>query len=421
MTGPEIEPAVATQHTDSALDLAEQYAQHLVSLDVLATEGLPYGRHPQSLAHGAAGIALLHVERAARGLGSWSIAHRWIAAAATGEISSGKNAGAFHGAPGLAFVLRVAANARPGPEGHALKTLEHATDEVVRSRIAAATDRRRCGEPAQLAEFDTLRGLAGMGMILIHRDPGSDLVRELLACLVALARPVQDGDDLLPGWWTRTGPNGSPSERFPGGHANTGLAHGIAGPISLLSHAALYGICVEGQVEAIEVMCGWLDQWQQNGETGPWWPHWITRQELHSHSTSQAGPWRPSWCYGTAGVARAQQLAALALGDRERQAMAELALVAAISDPAQLAETKDASLCHGFAGLAHVATRAAADAVNPDIRKLTPDLLDRIATTAEAGPGRNPDLLNGLAGTALALYALASPAATSWDQVFAIG
>ena len=42
-----------------------------------------------------------------------------------------------------------------------------------------------------------------------------------------------------------------------------------------------------------------------------------------------------------------------------RRARVENALVAAFTNPAQLKATTDNSLCHGFAGLAHVAARAA--------------------------------------------------------------
>src|SRR5699024_1154281 len=74
------------------------------------------------------------------------------------------------------------------------------------------------------------------------------------------------------------------------------------------------------------------------------------------------GPPRPSWCYGTPGLARAQQLAGLALGDADRQRMAENALLACVADRTQLDRIRDASLCHGAAGLLHTAHRVARDA-----------------------------------------------------------
>ncbi len=139
---------------------------------------------------------------------------------------------------------------------------------------------------------------------------------------------------------------------------------------------------------------------------------------------------RPSLCYGAAGQARAQQLAALALGDTDRQLTAEQALVSALTDPAQLAATTDISLCHGFAGLAHVTACAAADALAPtagQLRALLPGLLnaihpsgaspERAATALLTAADRGPGLLDGAAGVALAVLApgTATPPCSAWD------
>jgi len=88
---------------------------------------------------------------------------------------------------------------------------------------------------------------------------------------------------------------------------------------------------------------------------------------LRTGRPSQRGPARPSWCYGTPGLARAQQLSALARGDHVRQAAAEQALAACVADPAQLARVIDPHLCHGWAGLTATLWYAAADAVTADL------------------------------------------------------
>lgn len=84
------------------------------------------------------------------------------------------------------------------------------------------------GTPALMAEFDTIRGLAGVGAYLRHQVPDSAAPRAVLGCLVRLTQPVTIDGDTVPGWWTLTGPTGSVDDDFPGGHGNFGLAHGIA-------------------------------------------------------------------------------------------------------------------------------------------------------------------------------------------------
>jgi hypothetical protein len=106
-----------------------------------------------------------------------------------------------------------------------------------------------------------------------------------------------------------------------------------------------------GYTDAITRICTWLDTWRQDHPAGPWWPRTITPDEVHTQRTRQPGPLQPSWCYGTPGLARAQQLAGLATGDTERQRSAEAALLGCLSDPAQLVQIFDGGLCHGAAGL----------------------------------------------------------------------
>ncbi len=57
----------------------------------------------QSLARGSLGIALLHVERARQGTGSWQTAHQQLAS--IGPLLDGNETGLFLGAPAMAYVL----------------------------------------------------------------------------------------------------------------------------------------------------------------------------------------------------------------------------------------------------------------------------------------------------------------------------
>jgi len=66
----------------------------------------------------------------------------------------------------------------------------------------------------------------------------------------------------VPGWWSGNAPNDQLSPQWPGGHGNLGLAHGIAGPLALLSTAMRRGITVTGQRNAAGRICAWLDQWR---------------------------------------------------------------------------------------------------------------------------------------------------------------
>ncbi|MFD8509784.1 lanthionine synthetase C family protein [Streptomyces antimycoticus] len=389
----------------------------------------------QHLAYGPTGIALLHIERAAAGLGSWQRAHDWLAAAARNPFTSGPDSHPFYGAPALAHTLACAADHLPGAYQRARDTLDRQMAADVRHRLAAAHRRIDAGRLPEIAEFDTIRGLAGYGAYFLRLDPTGAEVRAILDYCVRLTEPVVHVSEALPGWWTSTGPSGRADDRFPGGHANSGMAHGVGGVLALLALAARHGITVDGHREALRVILVWLDRWQEETGRGLVWPYWVTRDELRTGLLAPSAPRRPSWCYGTAGLARARQLAALAIGDTDRQIEAETALVAALTDPAQLKAITDNGLCHGFAGLAHVAARTA-DEAHPStvgqLRAAIPPLLTTVCPPGtvpedaamaairddEAGPG----FLNGAAGIALALLAPATttPPRSAWDACLLI-
>ncbi len=417
-------------HEETVRAAADAIADRLASPADVRDLELKEGWFPQSLAYGAVGVALLHIERARSGLASWQRVHDWLACAADGPAISGDAGHLYYGAPALAFALNAAAD-RPGRYARALDILDGHVESMTRHRLERAHARIDHGGLPPLSEFDTIRGLTGLGALLLRRDAHAELNGAILSYLVRLTEPISRAGEVLPGWWSGLAPSGKPSPAFPEGHANTGLAHGIAGPLALLSLAARRGITVDGQTEAIERICAWLDLWRQDGPAGPWWPYWVTRDQLRSGHGGE-GPPRPSWCYGTAGLARAQQLAGIATGDAERQRMAESAFACAMADPGQLQATGDLSLCHGFAGLAHIAQSIAADALTPDLSDCLPRLLAPI-TQAEPGAlvssllqppsgGGDIGLLEGAAGVGLALHATqtGTPPISGWNSCFLI-
>ncbi|WP_066938280.1 lanthionine synthetase C family protein [Streptomyces sp. NBRC 110611] len=414
---------------ESAGAAVDTIADRLATPDHACGLDLKQGWWPQSLAHGAVGVALLHIERARTEHGPWQRAHAWLSCAAADPAVGGDGSHLYYGAPALAFALHAAAD-RPGRYARALDTLDRHIAAAARQRLERAHARMDRGEMPALAEFDTIRGLSGMGALLLRRDVHTELLRDVLSYLVRLTEPVKHDGELLPGWWSHLAPSGKPSPDYPEGHANNGLAHGIAGPLALLALSARHGITVNGHTEAIRRVCAWLDRWQQDGPAGPWWPYWITREQLRSGQPGH-GPYRPSWCYGTAGFARAQQLAALATGNTVRQRMSEDALLRAITDPDQLNETVDLSLCHGFAGLAYITQLVAAKSITSGLTECLPRLLAPITGTApdelaasllHAPDGGDIGLLEGAAGTALALHSFQADTSSmsGWDSCFLI-
>jgi hypothetical protein len=394
-------------------------ADRIREADLPGVGGNCKSQHPlmaQSLAKGAAGNALLAIERALSGEGSWRDAHAQITAAVSQPVIASVQAGLFHGAPAISFMLSCAQ--ADGSRRY------HAASKRIDSQVIKLTDRRLLAAEARLgsalatafAEYDLFYGLTGIGALLLRQAPGSATLGRILTYLVRLSLPRADG---LPGWWVTHDPD--PSLPTPGGHANTGMAHGL-GFLSLLAMAARAGVTVEGHHDAMDTICDWLDRWQQEDSAGPWWPRWIGREALASGHPEPPGPARASWCYGTPGISRAIQQAAIALGDTARQQQAEQALACCLSDAAQIELIAGSGLCHGIAGVYQTAWRAARDALTPAIAMRLPALSD-ILLHREPPVTSLAGFLDGATGLSLARRTAASPArppASGWDACLLI-
>ena len=396
----------------------ETFARHL------ARSGREDGQAPwsgQSLAEGAAGIALLHIERARTGAGTWQQAHAWITRAAAREVSAADTTGLYLGAPALSYTLHTAADPTERYQ-QARRTLDQHIHRLAHRRTAAARTRITAGHVGGFREYDLFYGLTGIGALLLRTAPGSSALEEVLHYLVALTRPLLLQGRRLPGWWVGHDPRNPDHPSSSGGHANLGIAHGICGPLALLSLAQIRGVTVEGQHEAITTVCDWLDSWKQIGPSGAWWPETVTLNDAATGHPHQRGPARPSWCYGTPGITRAGQLAALATRDPCRQHAFEQALADCLADPAQLAQITDTSLCHGWAGLFQTAWRACRDATSPALAAHLPALADALGQRARPGSVQGPGFLTGDAGTALALATAANDTAptSGWDTCLLI-
>uniref|UniRef100_UPI003C7BAE7C lanthionine synthetase C family protein n=1 Tax=unclassified Streptomyces TaxID=2593676 RepID=UPI003C7BAE7C len=344
--------------------------------------------HTQDLSEGALGMALLDIERH-----DLSTARLHLTRATARGVSTGSNASLFHGAPALEFVLSRAHGA--GDDVRA------AVDRVVDARLAAARRRQAAGALPHLAEWDLIRGLTGLAALLLSRKPPAHRLPDVLACLVALATPARSDGRMLPGWWSAVGPDG---KEMAGGHGNNGMAHGVAGPLAVLSFALREGVSVPGQEEAVGTFATWLDRQGVH--------YWSTAAHLDAVQPPAPEPARQSWCYGQPGIARAQQLAALALGDPSRRRAAEDTIAAILTDPLRLARITDSTLCHGWAGLLTLTRAVAADSPAPD--RFTPfiqDLHRRLSSDWEHLP--KPGFMEGRAGAQLALHATDT---TGWNR-----
>ncbi|MFJ9675789.1 lanthionine synthetase C family protein [Streptomyces sp. NPDC101221] len=361
------------------------------------------------LGGGLAGNALYEMVLA-RGRGDWTAAH---AAAKTMSFrpvtAHPAHANLYRGAPAVAYVLHIAGHPA---YARSLAKLDAETVAIVADRLDAAYRRMDSGRPPRLREYDLISGLTGLGAYLLHRGRGNVLERVLRYLVRLVTEPLAVDGHRVPGWWAATDPRDAVGTgRFAHGHANFGIAHGVAGPLALLALTRRAGHTVDGQDDALAEGITHLTAWAQpldNGRTG--WPELLPLDAYRKGPRPGAAPGRPSWCYGAPGIARALQLAALGLHDDTARCLAERTAFQAVTDSRQIRQITDASVCHGWAGLLLSTDRTASDAARPDLTAALPALhahfeaaMARGETTEDAG------LLTGKAGVRLTQNTLNTP------------
>jgi hypothetical protein len=206
------------------------------------------------------------------------------------------------------------------------------------------------------------------------------------------------------------------------------MAHGVPGVIALLGHTCAAGVARTTAGAMLSDAVGWLMTQQRPTASG-------------SRFASSIGPGREpvgartAWCYGDPGIAAALLSAArgVAHGGWEREAVA-LARAAANLRPEDT-RVRDAGLCHGATGVAHIFNRisqATNDSLLADAARSwferTLDMqrpAEGVGGFAALAPSEDateswlsdPGLLTGAAGVGLALLAAITPIEPVWDRM----
>jgi len=379
-----------------------------------------------AVGQGHAGLALLFgaLDQHDPGRGWDRTAHQHLALAARAIEAVGRPpAGLFAGLAGLGLVASCLSG-----DGARYRRLLATLDQALVARVPDLV--AGLGGGVAVRDVDLISGLAGVGAYLLLRRgrPGVEAaLRRVLESLVDLTGSDEDG----PRWRTPPGQlNPDERARYPNGYLNCGLAHGIPGPLAVLSLALQAGSDVPGLPDAVARTADWLAAHRADDPYGPSWPNAVP---LPDAGSGRAVPARAAWCYGGPGVAAALRLAGDALGGdgaRHRD-LALAALSAALARPAEVARADSPTFCHGRAGLLAITSAFARATGDEGFRRaaaaMAAELVGGFDPAAplgyrdrEAGGGLvdQPGLLTGAPGVALALLGAAAPAEPGWARLF---
>ncbi|QWF82470.1 lanthionine synthetase C family protein [Amycolatopsis sp. CA-230715] len=398
---------------------ADPTAVSRTAAEVLAAEN--GGWVPTGLANGHPGLAVFYGQFAESGGRHAAAAHAHLLASMR-AVGDHPALGLYLGPASIAFAAQTC-GARTGDYASLRSSLLTWAAGNQATRIEAAS-----APETGVAEgtYDVITGITGVGRILLdalsadeENSPAVEsAVLATLRFLVRLSETRDAAGHRVPGWWTAPEQLPLAEERryYPIGAANTGMAHGIAGPIALLSLAAQRGVLVDGQLDAIGSLCGWLIGNASSDQDGPFW---VPRVPPGDRLPEDGVRPRDGWCYGVHGIAAALHRAGTVL---DRGAWRELAVTAVRAASSHDALVTDPYLCHGHAGRLQVVHRLAVAEQDGELlalaRRIAARLLDfvdfdapfLVVAPVHDGPGyqvcHRPGLLDGAAGVGCALNAL---------------
>lgn len=279
--------------------------------------------------------------------------------------------------------------------------------------------------------FELIYGLAGYGTYLVERLP-NPRAAALLDRVLDLLDESRDAAGVWhsdPGWmvpWQR--------EQMPRGCYNLGVAHGIPGVIGFLAAANREGHGDPRLARFADAAVRWTlaQKWD---DASSLFPAFIP-------VGGEPYPTRTAWCYGDIGVAAVLLSAAQSFGcdDWKREALS----IAKTAARRSREETKvrDAGLCHGSTGIAHLFNRMAQASGDDELRDAAERWYRIALDMRRPGEGlagllswvdvvengkfvggewkTEPGFLSGVAGTGLALLAAVTGFEPSWDRVLLV-
>ncbi|MDP9120119.1 MAG: lanthionine synthetase C family protein [Acidobacteriota bacterium] len=404
-------PGKPGSFTWQPLIAGEQARRIIDSVCGLAEQLLSSGRvglsQDSSFGGGLAGLSFLYAElglitaEARWGQNACSLLDRALeAASASGETSLGL----FHGLAGVGWTLHELA----APLGYDLPL-----DVTAELDEAISTALRR--QPWTW-EYDLISGLAGMGLYLLDHPNRSFARDETLVLMDRLAELSVAREGGLT-WWTAPGLlEGQQRLWYPDGRFDLGVAHGVAGLIGLLARICRSGLGAPQARRLLDSAVQWMLANRRFSDEGSTFSRFAKPVPQLSC--------RSAWCYGDPGIV------AVLIGAAEVQAKPSWkseAIAIGFKDsirPVGETEVQDATLCHGTAGLGHIYNClfqvTGAEVFATTARSWLTATLQDLDGTSNRGAidlaCEEWGLLQGLAGTCLALLAAVGHTQPRWAR-----
>jgi len=137
---------------------------------------------------------------------------------------------------------------------------------------------------------------------------------------------------------------------YPNGNLDFGIAHGMAGPLALMSYAVQNGVVIDGQIDAIKKLIRLYDTHSFYEDQILRWPTILSFDNYWEKDVSvNRYDKKMGWCYGSIGISRVLYIASQCV---ELESLKYLDNLKKISQlPINKFNLVSPTLCHGYAGV----------------------------------------------------------------------
>lgn len=287
--------------------------------------------------------------------------------------------------------------------------------------------------------YDTFYGLSGITRyLLLYKDDPEilEIIKKILKFLVKITRDIKIKNFTLPGWSILSNTSADNAKTELSGKLSNGMAHGIAGPLSILALSVLQNIYVDGIEASISKIADWLISFSYTKNDSI-----IINTHIDFDTTSgitnSNNDLKCGWCNGSPGIARAIFLAGKAIKNDVYTNFSISVFDSICTLPIDSLNLYSPTFCHGFSGLLHLYQLMYADTQKSTYRDFSISLTDKILleydfnsifgfkNTVKDVLGdfcriNTAGLLEGSVGVALTLLALNNPIKTNWNKLFLV-
>jgi lantibiotic biosynthesis protein len=328
--------------------------------------------------------------------------------AATTELSQNLPSSLYGGFTGIGWTIEHLRRTlvRQPIDGPGVEDPLEEIDNIVLSRLQ---------HPRWPGHYDLIGGLAGIGIFFLERLPLATAHVGIKLILNHLERQAEETSSGIT-WFTpaQLVPE-SQRQECPVGYYNLGLAHGVPGVVQFLGEVVAAGIEEPRAQRLLDGAVQWITACPQPPDAASRFSNWIASgQELKSS--------RLAWCYGDLGLAASLYHTAGRLGRKDWRQFAQALLDRCLArSPDQV---KDAGLCHGAMGIAHIFNRAYQVSLE-DRYKTAANyyyglglrlIADQEMSASEQASVPDISLLEGKVGIMLALVSALDPLEPWWDR-----